>query len=232
MPGGVLAHPPRSAHLSGVSGLVVITGGEGGLARALDAAFTAAGHEVLSPGRGRLDVTDPDAVRDFFREHPADLLVCNAGLTRDAPLARLDEAAWDEAMAVNLRGAALCAAAASRTMLKNRRGHIVFVSSFSALHPPAGQAAYAAAKAGLLGLAKSLARELGPAGIRVNTILPGFLDTPMTAALSAERREQVRREHVLDRFNTPEAVAAFLVHLHDQLPHTSGQVFQLDSRIA
>lgn len=210
----------------------MITGGEGGLARSLDAAFTAAGHEVLSSGRGRLDVTDPDAVCDFFREHPADLLVCNAGLTRDAPLARLDEAAWDKVMAVNLRGAALCAAAVSRTMLKNRRGHIVFISSFSALHPPAGQAAYAASKAGLLGLAKSLARELGPAGIRVNTILPGFLDTPMTAALSAERREQVRRDHLLDRFNTPEAVAAFLVHLHDQLPHTSGQVFQLDSRIA
>ena len=81
-------------------------------------------------------------------------------------------------------------------------------------------------------LAKSLARELGPAGIRVNTLLPGFLDTPMTAGLSGERREEVRRAHVLGRFNTPEAVASFLVHLHDHLPHTSGQVFQLDSRIA
>lgn len=210
----------------------MITGGEGALARAIDASFTAAGHRVLAPGRGRLDVTDAAAVHEFFREHPAELLVCNAGLTRDAPLARLDEAAWDEVMAVNLRGAAACAAAASRAMLKNRRGHIVFISSFSALHPPAGQAAYAAAKAGLTGLAKSLARELGPAGIRVNTLLPGFLDTPMTAGLSGERREEVRRAHVLGRFNTPEAVASFLVQLHDHLPHTSGQVFQLDSRIA
>lgn len=217
--------------LAGVSGLVVITGGEGGLARAIAAAFSAAGHPVQSPGRRELDVTDPATVRDFFRAHPAELLVCNAGLTRDAPLSRLGEAAWDEVMAVNLQGAATCAAAASRDMLRARRGHIVFVSSFSALHPPVGQAAYAAAKAGLLGLAKSLARELGPAGIRVNTILPGFLDTPMTAALSDERREQVRRDHVLDRFNTPEAVADFLVHLHNHLPHTSGQVFQLDSRI-
>lgn len=218
--------------LAGVSGLVVITGGEGGLARAIAAAFSAAGHPVQSPGRRELDVTDPAAVRDFFRAHPAGLLVCNAGLTRDAPLARLDEAAWDEVMAVNLQGAAICAAAASRDMLRARRGHIVFVSSFSALHPPAGQAAYAAAKAGLLGLAKSLARELGPAGIRVNTLLPGFLDTPMTAGVSDDRREQVRRAHVLDRFNTPEAVAGFLVHLHNHLPHTSGQVFQLDSRIS
>ncbi|MCW1883924.1 SDR family NAD(P)-dependent oxidoreductase [Luteolibacter flavescens] len=217
--------------LHGVGGLVVITGGEGGLGRSLHAAFSAAGHEVLSPGRRELDVTDPEAVRDFFRSHQPELLVCNAGITRDAPLARLDEAAWDEVLAVNLRGAARCAAAASRSMVRARRGHIVFISSYSALHPPAGQAAYAAAKAGLIGLGKSLARELGPAGVRANVILPGFLETRMTATLSAERREQVRRDHVLGDFNTPDAVSSFLVHLHRHLPHTSGQVFQLDSRI-
>jgi len=214
-----------------VGGLVVITGGEGGLGRALHAAFEKADHAVLAPGRRELDVTDPEAVREFFRRHEPELLVCNAGLTRDTPFARLDETAWDEVIATNLRGAARCAAAASRTMLRARHGHLVFISSFSALHPPPGQAAYAAAKAGLIGLSKSLARELGPAGIRVNAILPGFLETPMTAGLSEERREQVRRDHALGRFNTPEAVAAFLVHLHDHLPHTSGQVFQLDSRI-
>jgi 3-oxoacyl-[acyl-carrier protein] reductase len=217
--------------LPGVGGLVVITGGEGGLGRALHAAFEQAGHAVLAPGRSVLDVTDPEAVREFFRHHEPELLICNAGLTRDAPLARLDEAAWDEVIAANLRGAARCAAAASRPMLRARQGHLVFISSFSALHPPAGQAAYAAAKAGLIGLAKSLARELGPAGIRVNAILPGVLDTPMTAALSEERREQIRRDHALGRFNAPEAVASFLVHLHGYLPHTSGQVFQLDSRV-
>lgn len=209
----------------------MISGGEGGLGRALAAAFAAAGHPVLAPGRGDLDVTCPESIAAFFRRHSPELLVCNAGLTRDAPLARLGEAAWDEVMAVNLRGAARCAAAASCAMLRARTGHIIFISSFSALHPPAGQAAYAAAKAGLIGLGKSLARELGPAGIRVNTVLPGFLDTPMTAGLSDERREHVRHEHALDRFNTPAAAADFLVHLHDHLPHTSGQVFQLDSRI-
>ncbi|MEK7954127.1 SDR family NAD(P)-dependent oxidoreductase [Luteolibacter soli] len=224
----MMESPPT---LHRVGGLVVITGGEGGLGRALSAAFEKAGHTVLAPGRRELDVTDPGAVRDFFRRHEPELLVCNAGITRDAPLARLDEEAWDQVIDVNLRGAARCAAAASRPMLRARRGHIVFISSFSALHPPAGQAAYAAAKAGLIGLGKSLARELGPAGIRVNGILPGFLDTPMTAGLSGERREQIRRDHVLGRSNTPEAVASFLVHLHDHLPHTSGQVFQLDSRI-
>ncbi len=217
--------------LTGVSGLVVITGGEGGLGGATARAFSAAGHPVLSPRRCELDVTAEAAVRQFFRDLSPELLICNAGITRDAPLARLDEATWDEVMAVNLRGAAVCAAAASRGMVRARSGHIVFVSSFSAHHPPPGQAAYAAAKAGLLGLAKSLARELGPAGIRVNTILPGFLETPMTAAVSEERREQVLGQHVLGRFNTPGTVADFLVHLHDRMPHTSGQVFQLDSRI-
>lgn len=225
----MLESPPT---LHGVGGLVVITGGEGGLGQTLATAFEKAGHPVLSPGRRDLDVTDPDAVRDFFRRHEPELLICNAGVTRDAPLARLDESAWDAVMAVNLRGAARCATAASRSMLRARRGHIVMVSSYSALHPPAGQVAYAAAKAGLIGLAKSLARELGPAGIRVNTVLPGFLDTRMTAGLAEDRREQVRRDHVLGRFNTPDAVASFLVHLHDHLPLTSGQIFQLDSRIA
>ena len=217
--------------LHGVGGLVVITGGEGGLGRALHAAFENAGHAVLAPGHRELDVTDPEAVRAFFRLHQPELLVCNAGITRDAPLARLDEVSWDEVLAVSLRGAARCAAAASRPMLRARHGHIVFISSYSALHPPVGQVAYASAKAGLIGLSKSLARELGPAGIRVNAILPGFLDTPMTESLSEDRREQVRRDHALGRFNTPDAVAAFLAYLHDNLPHTSGQIFQLDSRV-
>ncbi len=209
---------------------MVITGGGGTLGRAIAAAFSRAGHEVLAPGRRELDVRDAAAVQEYFRMHPAALLVCNAGLTRDAPLARLPEAAWDEVLAVNLRGAALCAAAALPGMIRARAGHIVFISSHSAIHPPAGQAAYAAAKAGLLGLARSLAKEAGPEDIRVNTILPGFLETGMTAALSKARREQVMAEHALGRFNTSEAVAAFVLTLHTRLPHTSGQVFQLDSR--
>jgi 3-oxoacyl-[acyl-carrier protein] reductase len=186
---------------------------------------------VLAPGRCELDVADAECIRKFFRNRTPDLVVCNAGITRDSPLARLDESSWNEVMSVNLRGAALCAAAASRPMVRSKSGHIVFLSSHSALHPPVGQAAYAAAKAGLLGLTKSLARELGKGGVRVNAVLPGFLETPMTAKLPSSRCERVRQDHVLGRFNTPAAVAEFLVHLHSRLPHTSGQVFQLDSRI-
>lgn len=215
-----------------MSGKVVITGGEGDLARVIATAFRQAGHEVLAPGRAELDVTDSTGVEAFFKLHPPGLLVCNAGITRDAPLLKMREQDWDEVLAVNLRGAALCAKAALRGMIRSRAGHIVFISSFSALHPPAGQAAYAAAKAGLIGLAKSLAKETGSAGIRVNAVLPGFLETKMTRDLGEARRTAVKAEHALGRFNTPDAVAAFLLTLHLHLPHTSGQVFQLDSRIA
>lgn len=220
----------RPPTLRGVGGLVVITGGAGALGRAFAAAFREAGHSVDAPGREELDVTSPAAIRDYFRRRSPELLICNAGVTRDTPLVRMGEEAWDEVLSVNLRAAALCAAAAARPMVRSRGGHLLFISSHSALHPPAGQAAYAAAKAGLLGLARSLARELGPAGIRANVILPGFLETPMTANVSPRRRDEVMQEHTLGRFNTPEAVAAFAAHLHRHLPHTSGQVFQLDSR--
>ena len=210
---------------------ILVTGGQGGLGQAIAAAFAAAGCDVLAPGRDALDVANTGSIDGFFRDLKSlDLLVCNAGTLADAPLARLTEESWDRVLDANLHGTFRCARAASRLMLKARRGHLVFISSFSALHPPAGQAAYAAAKAGLLGLARSLAKELGPANLRANAILPGFLETPMTRDLPAARRNEIRRAHALGRFNTPEAVAAFLVHLHRDLPHTSGQVFQLDSR--
>ncbi|HEY8962599.1 MAG TPA: SDR family NAD(P)-dependent oxidoreductase, partial [Luteolibacter sp.] len=207
-------------------------GGEGELARTVAETFRAAGHDVRSPGRQELDVTDSDAVKAYLAGLEIELLVCAAGITRDAPLAKLSESAWDETLAVNLHAAARCARGVLKGMSRRKSGHIVFVSSFSALHPPAGQTAYAAAKAGLIGLAKSLAREAGPANVRVNVVLPGFLETRMTAGLSSERRDQVLADHVLGRFNTPEAVARFLYALHENLPHTSGQVFQLDSRVA
>jgi 3-oxoacyl-[acyl-carrier protein] reductase len=110
------------------------------------------------------------------------------------------------------------------------QGHVVFISSHSAIHPPPGQVAYATAKAALLGLTSGLAIELGPEQIRVNAILPGFLETRMTQGVSSLRREQVLSAHTLGRFNTCEAAAAMIAFLHHALPHTSGQMFQLDSR--
>lgn len=211
---------------------LVITGGEGGLARAIRAVFEASGWKVDAPSRVELDVTDPTAIRSYLSGRNPDLLICAAGITRDAPLARLDEETWDAVMATNYQGAASCAAAVIPGMIGRGGGHIVFISSRSALHPPVGQAAYAASKAALLGLTRSLAVAHGSHDIRVNAVLPGFLETPMTAAVSDKRRAEVLAEHALGRFNTPESVAKFLLHLHGDLPNVSGQVFQLDSRIS
>jgi len=211
---------------------LVITGGCGGLGRALAATFHSPLWQPAEPSHGELDVTDAAAVREFFADRRVDLLVCAAGLTRDAPLARLVESAWDEVIAVNFGGARACAAAVMPGMLARGSGHIVFISSYSARHPPPGQAAYATAKAGLLGLTQQLATRHGCHGIRVNAILPGFLETPMTRLVPAARRAAVLAEHALGTFNTPSAVAGFIHFLHHHLPHTSGQFFQLDSRPA
>lgn len=186
--------------------------------------------EVFAPSREKLDMLDLGKVNSVLSCLSVDLLVCAAGTIRDAPLARMDEALWDEVYAVNYTAAAACAATVLPGMIEQGRGHIVFISSYSALHPPVGQAAYAAAKAALLGLTAALARENGRYGVRVNAILPGFLETGMTRRVSNNRRAEILKNHALGRFNTPESVARFIRFLHDHLPETSGQVFQLDNR--
>jgi len=211
---------------------LVITGGEGALAKAIAAGFHPPEWRISAPSHGELDVADAAAVEAFFHKREVDLLVCAAGMIRDAPLVRMSEADWDDVIGVNYGGAVRCARAAMTGMLAKGAGHIIFISSYSALHPPAGQAAYAAAKAALLGLTKELACAHGAAGIRINTILPGFLETPMTAGLARDRLDEIRAAHVLGKFNTVDHVAAFIRHLHQDLPNTSGQVFQLDSRCA
>lgn len=209
---------------------VVITGGNGSLGSALANAFRESGDQVDAPGRRELDVTDPAAVSRYFDCRSPDLLICNAGIARDQLLARLKPAAWEETWSVNFQAALACARAVLPGMEQRGGGHVIFISSHSALHPPVGQSAYATAKAALLGLATDLATDHGPAGIRVNAILPGFLETRMTAGLTPERRAKVLAAHALGRFNTCRNAASFACFLHHQLPHTSGQAFQLDSR--
>lgn len=209
---------------------VVITGGSGGLGSAIAARFRELGWAVLAPSRVELDVTDAVQVRRYFEQTSPELLICAAGMTRDALLLRATESDWDAVMDVNFRGAASCAQAVIAGMVERGHGHLVFISSHSALHPPVGQAAYAASKAALLGLTRDLAKLHGHQNVRINAILPGFLETKMTRTVPELRVNEVRDVHVLPRFNTVEAVANFIHFLHDQLPHTSGQVFQLDSR--
>jgi len=143
----------------------------------------------------------------------------------------LDVSCWDEVMAVNLGGAYFCARKAALKMVKQRSGHIIFIGSYSGFFPHIGQASYAAAKSGLIGLTKSLAKELGTRGVRVNMIVPGWLETKMTSQVAEEKKYQARKEHSLGEFNTPEKVATFVKILHNELTFTSGQIFHLDSRI-
>ena len=208
----------------------VITGGEGDLAKVVHSHLSAADYELEAPGRGQLDVTCAKQVREYFSARPVDLLICNAGITHDQPMAHLTELDWDDVMNVNLKGAMRCVAAAVEAMKGRGGGSIVLISSYSALHPPIGQNAYATAKAALLGMVGELAQELGEGNIRINAILPGFLETKMTDSVRIERKQEVIEQHALKRLNSCEQVAEFIQHLHEKLIHTSGQVFQLDSR--
>lgn len=210
---------------------VVITGGTGGLGTATAREFTRNGWVVTALGSKDLDLADVGAVTQYFDDEACDLLVCCAGIIRDAPLLRLEEEAWDEVMAVNYAAAVRCALAAVPGMIARGRGHVVFLSSYAALHPAVGQAAYAAAKAALHGVARDLAERHGKHGLRFNVVLPGFLETPMTEAVSDKRKEVIRGTHCLGNFNTVTAAAGFIRFLEEQLPFTSGQVFSLDSRL-
>lgn len=208
----------------------IITGGTGSLGRELASALQAPGWLVDAPGHRELDVRDNLAVGQYFEQRPVDLLVCAAGVIHDTPLVRLTEVQWNELWEVNFKGVLRCVEAVLPGMLARQAGHLVFISSYSALHPPVGQAAYATAKAALLGLVADLAARYGSSNIRVNAILPGFLTSNMTAAVTARRRADILTSHVLGRFNTCHHAAGFIRFLHHDLPHTSGQVFQLDSR--
>lgn len=208
----------------------IITGGTGGLGSAIAWKFRAGGWEVVCLGRNDLDLSDSAAVESFFAGIECDLLVCAAGIIRDQPVSRMEESEWDDVFRLNFSAAARCATAALQGMAERRRGHVVFISSYAAVHPAVGQAAYATAKAALLGMTKDLAAEHGGKGVRVNALLPGFLETAMTEAVSPKRREIVRKLHMLGEFNTVEAAADFLWFLETAMPHTSGQAFQLDSR--
>ena len=208
---------------------ILISGGEGDLARALRTAFA---HDIVhAPGRKEMDVRDEAQVEAYFsRLERIDVLIANAGLTRDGTLAKLAASDFDEVVNANLRGAFLCTRAAIKMMMKQRSGHILLIGSRSGKNGPRGQTAYAAAKAGLVGFAQSVAKEYGTRNIRCNVVLPGFLETKMTAHLPDKLREEIRAEHTLGRFNTTENAARAIAFLA-RLDNVSGQVFNLDSRI-
>ncbi len=160
---------------------------------------------------------------------PVDVLVNNAGITRDGLVARMAEEDFDAVLDVSLKGAFHCCRAAARSMMKRRYGRIVNMSSIVGTRGNAGQANYAAAKAGVIGLTKALARELAPRGITVNAVAPGFIDTDMTAALTDAQRTAMLARIGVGRLGTTTDVAALVRFLAaEEAGYITGQVIEID----
>lgn len=167
-----------------------------------------------------------EVVKDFGH---LDVLVNNAGITKDGLMMRMSEAQWDAVIAVNLKSAFNFVHAATPVMMRQRSGSIINMASVVGVHGNAGQSNYSASKAGMIGLAKSIAQELGPRGVRANAIAPGFIITAMTDALSDEIKEEWAKKIPLRRGGTPEDVANIATFLASDLSsYVTGQVIQVD----
>lgn len=181
----------------------------------------------------RLDLAQGGEIADRLRELPAewaeiDILVNNAGITADGLLARMSLEQWQSVIDVNLTGTFVVTREISRGMLRRRRGRIVTISSVVGLMGNAGQANYAAAKAGLIGFTKSLAKELASRGITANVVAPGFVETAMTDALPEATRAAMLEDIALRRFGAAEEVAAAVVYLaSDEAGYVTGQVLNV-----
>lgn len=226
---------------------VLVTGGNRGIGLAIARAFQAAGDKVAVTHRGsgapegllgvRCDVTDAEQVSAAFDEAEAahgrvEVLVANAGVTDDGLLLRMGEEQFDGVIDANLAGSYRVAKRAASSMLRNRRGRMIFVSSVVGLSGGAGQANYAASKAGLVGFARSVARELGSRSITANVVAPGFVTTDMTEALSEERKKEILAQVPLARFAEPEEVAGAVAWLaSDAAAYVTGAVIPVDGGV-
>ena len=169
-------------------------------------------------------------IKDIVKEHGRlDILVNNAGITKDGLIMKMKEEDFDSVLNVNLKGTFNTIRHSARQMLRQRSGKIINISSVSGILGNVGQANYAASKAGVIGLTKTMARELGSRGITVNAIAPGFVDTEMTGVLSEEIRENACRQIILGRFGKPEDIANVAVFLaSDKADYITGQVISVD----
>jgi 3-oxoacyl-[acyl-carrier protein] reductase len=192
---------------------------------------------VASGGEARAiqaDVRSSEAVQEMVRRVHAewdriDILVNNAGIARDGLLARMPEADWHDVIETHLTGAFLCSKAVLRGMMRRRWGRIINVSSLAGLAGNAGQCNYAAAKAGLIGFTRALAKEVGPRKITVNAVAPGFVDTDMTAELTEQWRQEAIKLTPVGRFGEPQEVASVVVYLaSDAAAFITGQVISID----
>lgn len=180
------------------------------------------------------DVADFNAVQETFKNIVStsgrlDILINNAGITRDGLLARMSEEAWDEVLATNLKGAFNCIKAVSRPMMKQKWGRIVNITSVIGFTGNAGQVNYAAAKAGMIGLTKAVARELSSRGVTVNGVAPGYIETDMTSELSEELTAKILAEIPLGRLGRVEDVAAAVAYLvSDEAAYLTGQCLHVN----
>ncbi|MDX6238313.1 MAG: 3-oxoacyl-[acyl-carrier protein] reductase [Kribbellaceae bacterium] len=226
---------------------VLVTGGNRGIGLAIATAFVEAGDKVAityrsgEPPAGFLgvkcDVTDADQVTAAFEqieaEHgPVEVLIANAGITRDTLLLRMSDEDWDAVIDTNLTGSFRVAKRAAKGMLRLRRGRIVFISSVVGLLGSPGQVNYAASKAGLVGMARSMARELGSRGITTNVVAPGFVETDMTAVLPEETQKQYLSQIPLGRFGLTEEIAKVVRWVSsEEAGYITGAVIPVDGGI-
>jgi 3-oxoacyl-[acyl-carrier protein] reductase len=227
-----------------VARTVLVTGGNRGIGLAIAQAFAARGDRVAVTHRGSgapeglfgvvCDITDPAAVDSAFTTveaelGPVEVLVANAGVTDDMLLMRMSEEQFGRVVDTNLAGAWRCAKRAATKMVRARWGRMVFISSVVGLYGGPGQTNYAASKAGLVGLARSIARELGSRNVTANVVAPGFVDTDMTASLPAERTAEYRKAIPLGRFATAGEVAGTVTWLAgDDAAYVTGAVIPVD----
>ena len=226
------------------SRIVLITGGNRGIGRAIAEEFVAQGYRVAVTARSgtgpegtltvNADVTDPASIDAAFSEveaklGPVEIVVANAGITRDMLLMRMSDEDFTEVLDTNLSGAFRVVKRASKGMMKARFGRVILVSSVVGLLGSAGQGNYSASKSGLIGLARSLTRELGSRGITANVVAPGFIETDMTAALATEQQDAYLKQIPANRFAQPAEVAKAITWLaSDDAGYISGAVIPVD----
>lgn len=207
---------------------VLVTGGNRGIGLAVAQRLAADGHRVAVTHRGsgapdglfgvKCDVTDSESVDRAFAEveahqGPVEILVANAGITENMLLMRLSEESFEKVLDANLTGAFRCAKRATKGMQRAKWGRMIFLGSVVAMSGIPGQVNYAASKAGLIGMARSIAREIGSRNITANVVAPGFIETDMTAGLTGEQREQLAKSVPLQRLGTGVDVAAAVLFL-------------------
>jgi 3-oxoacyl-[acyl-carrier protein] reductase len=223
---------------------VLITGGNRGIGLAIAEEFVKRGHRVAVTARSgngpagaltvRADVTDAASIDAAFDEveaklGPVEVVVANAGINRDTLLLRMSEEDFTSVIDTNLSGAFRVVKRASRGMLKAKFGRVILVSSVVGLLGSAGQVNYSASKSGLIGLARSLTRELGSRGITANVVAPGFVETDMTAELPEAQQVEYKKSIPAGRFATPEEVAKVIAWLaSDDAAYISGAVIPVD----